>query len=308
MKSKIGVFTAVPMVMGFILELGLLKAILGFITMQLQLCSVFFTFSLGTRTHYFGRTILHGGSKYRATGRGFVVQHIKFADNYRLYSRSHFVKLLVVTLLRIVYIGYEYTKGDSVSYVLLTLSSCFLVVSWLFVSYIFNPSSFEWQKVVEYFNDWTNWLMYKGGVGVGNPGEMKNNQRAFYKLHLTRNNTSLSDQRLSISLRYYLVLVMKDKVHIQSVVELTNGSSEDTKEQSDSDSPDNNPQYKTVYVGNLVPEARPLNPKIYLYETSLEQLRAESCNKLKVDGIVPLLMLLETKCVIFLIISCKLVL
>jgi hypothetical protein len=31
--------------------------------MQLQLSSVFFTFSLGTRTHYFGRTILHGGAK-----------------------------------------------------------------------------------------------------------------------------------------------------------------------------------------------------------------------------------------------------
>lgn len=31
--------------------------------MQLQLCTVFFTFSLGTRTHYFGRTILHGGAK-----------------------------------------------------------------------------------------------------------------------------------------------------------------------------------------------------------------------------------------------------
>jgi callose synthase len=89
---QIGIFTAVPMVMGFILELGLLKAIFSFITMQFQLCSVFFTFSLGTRTHYFGRTILHGGAKYRATGRGFVVQHIKFADNYRLYSRSHFVK------------------------------------------------------------------------------------------------------------------------------------------------------------------------------------------------------------------------
>jgi callose synthase len=60
---QIGIFTAVPMVMGFILELGLLKAIFSFITMQFQLCSVFFTFSLGTRTHYFGRTILHGGAK-----------------------------------------------------------------------------------------------------------------------------------------------------------------------------------------------------------------------------------------------------
>ncbi|PWS21150.1 hypothetical protein DKP78_25100, partial [Enterococcus faecium] len=45
---QIRIFTAVPMIMGFILELGLLKAIFSFITMQLQFCSVFFTFSLGT--------------------------------------------------------------------------------------------------------------------------------------------------------------------------------------------------------------------------------------------------------------------
>ncbi|XP_010545981.1 PREDICTED: callose synthase 10 isoform X2 [Tarenaya hassleriana] len=163
---QIGVFTAVPMVMGFILELGLLKAIFSFITMQFQLCSVFFTFSLGTRTHYFGRTILHGGAKYRATGRGFVVRHIKFAENYRLYSRSHFVKALEVALLLIVYIAYGYTDGGAVSFVLLTVSSWFLVISWLFAPYIFNPSGFEWQKTVEDFEDWINWLMYKGGVGV----------------------------------------------------------------------------------------------------------------------------------------------
>ncbi|VVB02402.1 unnamed protein product [Arabis nemorensis] len=163
---QIGIFTAVPMVMGFILELGLLKAIFSFITMQFQLCSVFFTFSLGTRTHYFGRTILHGGAKYRATGRGFVVQHIKFADNYRLYSRSHFVKALEVALLLIIYIAYGYADGGALSFVLLTISSWFLVISWLFAPYIFNPSGFEWQKTVEDFDDWVSWLMYKGGVGV----------------------------------------------------------------------------------------------------------------------------------------------
>ncbi|KAL7139529.1 hypothetical protein ABFS83_09G058200 [Erythranthe nasuta] len=163
---QIGIFTAVPMVMGFILELGLLQAVFSFITMQLQLCSVFFTFSLGTRTHYFGRTILHGGAKYRATGRGFVVRHIKFAENYRLYSRSHFVKALEVALLLIVYMAYGYSEGGAVTFVLLTISSWFLVFSWLFAPYIFNPSGFEWQKTVEDFDDWTNWLMYKGGVGV----------------------------------------------------------------------------------------------------------------------------------------------
>lgn len=108
--------------------------------MQLQLCSVFFTFSLGTRTHYFGRTILHGGARasartlffmfivqlfryklispflesswvqYQATGRGFVVRHIKFSENYRLYSRSHFVKGFVVSDSGTLY---EQVKGNA---------------------------------------------------------------------------------------------------------------------------------------------------------------------------------------------------
>lgn len=162
---QIGVFTAIPMVMGFILEQGVFKAITNFVTMQLQLCSVFFTFSLGTRTHYFGRTILHGGAKYRATGRGFVVQHIKFAENYRLYSRSHFVKALEIVILLLVYLVYGFEE-TTVGYILLSFSSWILAISWLFAPYIFNPAGFEWQKTVEDFGDWTNWLLYKGGVGV----------------------------------------------------------------------------------------------------------------------------------------------
>ncbi|KAI5059006.1 hypothetical protein GOP47_0025325 [Adiantum capillus-veneris] len=162
---QIGVFTAIPMLMGFILEQGVLKAIVSFITMQLQLCSVFFTFSLGTRTHYFGRTILHGGAKYRSTGRGFVVTHVKFAENYRLYSRSHFVKALEIAMLLIVYLAYGF-EDSTTSYILLSFSSWFLALSWLFAPYIFNPSGFEWQKTVDDLDDWMGWLLYRGGVGV----------------------------------------------------------------------------------------------------------------------------------------------
>ncbi|KAF7838212.1 callose synthase 10 [Senna tora] len=234
---QIGVFTAIPMIMGFILELGLLKAVFSFITMQLQLCSVFFTFSLGTRTHYFGRTILHGGAKYRATGRGFVVRHIKFAENYRLYSRSHFVKALEVALLLIVYIAYGYTRGGAVSFVLLTLSSWFLAISWLFAPYIFNPSGFEWQKTVEDFDDWTSWLLYKGGVGVKGDNSWESwwdeeqmhiqtlrgriletilSLRFFlfqygivYKLHLTGKDTSLAVYGFSWVILVGIVLIFK---------------------------------------------------------------------------------------------------
>ncbi|KAH7560447.1 hypothetical protein JRO89_XS10G0022600 [Xanthoceras sorbifolium] len=163
---QIGVFTAVPMILGFILEQGFLRACVSFITMQLQLCSVFFTFSLGTRTHYFGRTILHGGARYQATGRGFVVRHIKFSENYRLYSRSHFVKGLEVVLLLIVFLAFGYNEGGAISYILLSLSSWFMALSWLFAPYLFNPSGFEWQKIVEDFREWTNWLFYRGGIGV----------------------------------------------------------------------------------------------------------------------------------------------
>ncbi|MED6226100.1 Callose synthase 9, partial [Stylosanthes scabra] len=125
---QIGVFTAVPMILGFILEQGFLR--------------------------------------YQATGRGFVVRHIKFSENYRLYSRSHFVKGLEVVLLLIVYLAYGYNNGGAVSYILLTVSSWFMALSWLFAPYLFNPSGFEWQKVVEDFRDWTNWLLYRGGIGV----------------------------------------------------------------------------------------------------------------------------------------------
>ncbi|KAL5140399.1 Callose synthase 9 [Glycine soja] len=163
---QIGIFTAVPMILGFILEQGFLRAIVSFVTMQFQLCTVFFTFSLGTRTHYFGRTILHGGARYQATGRGFVVRHIKFSENYRLYSRSHFVKGLEVALLLIVYLAYGSNEGGALSYILLSISSWFMALSWLFAPYLFNPSGFEWQKVVEDFRDWTNWLLYRGGIGV----------------------------------------------------------------------------------------------------------------------------------------------
>ncbi|XP_049931927.1 callose synthase 9 isoform X1 [Nymphaea colorata] len=256
---QIGIFTAVPMILGFILEQGFVKAIVSFVTMQLQLCSVFFTFSLGTRTHYFGRTILHGGARYQATGRGFVVRHIKFAENYRLYSRSHFVKGWEVALLLIIFLAYGYIEGNALSYILLTVSSWFLALSWLFAPYIFNPSGFEWQKTVEDFNDWTNWLLYRGGVGVkgeesweawwdeeqahirtlgGRIFEIILSLRFFifqygvvYKLNLSGSSTSLTVYGLSWAILAVLIVLFKvftfsqkTSVNFQLVLRLIQGA------------------------------------------------------------------------------------
>lgn len=59
---QLGIMTALPMIVENALEHGFTKAIWEFFTMQMQLASVFFTFSMGTRAHYFGRTLLHGGA------------------------------------------------------------------------------------------------------------------------------------------------------------------------------------------------------------------------------------------------------
>ncbi|KAK4258423.1 hypothetical protein QN277_007877 [Acacia crassicarpa] len=134
--------------------------------LQLQLAPVFFTFSLGTKTHYYGRTLLHGGAKYRPTGRGFVVFHAKFADNYRLYSRSHFVKGIELMILLLVYEIFGSSYRSSVAYILITISMWFMVGTWLFAPFLFNPSGFEWQKIVDDWTDWNKWISNIGGIGV----------------------------------------------------------------------------------------------------------------------------------------------
>ena len=163
---QLGILMALPMVMEIGLERGFRTALGEMIIMQLQLASVFFTFSLGTKVHYYGRTILHGGAKYRATGRGFVVRHEKFAENYRMYSRSHFTKGLELMMLLITYHLYGSVPSSYGAFVLVTGSMWFLVISWLFAPFIFNPSGFEWQKIVDDWDDWTKWISSHGGIGV----------------------------------------------------------------------------------------------------------------------------------------------
>ncbi|XP_026392211.1 callose synthase 12-like [Papaver somniferum] len=161
---QLGMFTALPMIVEYTLEHGFLPAIWDFLTMQLQLASVFYTFSMGTRTHYFGRTILHGGAKYRATGRGFVVEHKSFSENYRLYARSHFVKAIELGIILTVYAAHSPMAKDTFFYIAMTITSWFLVVSWIMAPFVFNPSGFDWLKTVYDFEEFMSWIWYKGGV------------------------------------------------------------------------------------------------------------------------------------------------
>ncbi|KAG8391331.1 hypothetical protein BUALT_Bualt01G0176700 [Buddleja alternifolia] len=163
---QIGLLMALPMMMEIGLERGFRNALTDFVLMQLQLAPVFFTFSLGTRTHHYGRTLLHGGARYRGTGRGFVVFHAKFADNYRLYSRSHFIKGIELMILLLVYHLFGRGYSDVLAYVFIMVSIWFLVVTWLFAPFLFNPSGFEWQKIMDDWTDWIKWMDSRGGIGV----------------------------------------------------------------------------------------------------------------------------------------------
>ncbi|CAM8996972.1 unnamed protein product [Rhodiola kirilowii] len=163
---QLGLLTGLPMVMEIVLEKGFLIAVKDFILMQLQLASVFFTFSLGTKIHHYGRTILHGGAKYRPTGRKVVVFHASFTENYRLYSRSHFVKGFELLLLLIVYDLFRRSSQSSVAYVLITYSIWFMSITWLFAPFFFNPLGFDWGKIVDDWKDWNKWIKQQGGIGV----------------------------------------------------------------------------------------------------------------------------------------------
>ncbi|CAK9310309.1 unnamed protein product [Citrullus colocynthis] len=163
---QIGLVTALPMIVEIGLERGFRAALSEFILMQLLLAPVFFTFSLGTKIHYYGRTLLHGGAQYRSTGRGFVVFHAKFADNYRMYSRSHFVKGIELMILLLVYHILGISHRGVAAHVLITISIWFMVGTWLFAPFLFNPLGFDWQKILDDWTDWKKWIVNRGGIGV----------------------------------------------------------------------------------------------------------------------------------------------
>ena len=175
---QIGFLMSLPMMIETSLEGGFCSLFTDFILMQLplidfilmhlQLAPVFFTFSLGTKTHYYGRTLLHGGapSPYTHIGHGFTVVHAQFSKIYRLYSRSHFVKGFELMILLLAYQIFGKSNGGALTHFLSIISIWFMVGTWLFAPFLFNPLGFEWQKIVDDWTDWNKWISNHEGIGV----------------------------------------------------------------------------------------------------------------------------------------------
>ncbi|OQR94005.1 callose synthase [Achlya hypogyna] len=159
---------------------------------------LFFTFQMGNRMHFFDRTLIHGGAKYRATGRGFTIKHEKFAELFRFYAFSHFyrgVELVFLLLLFYAYGTFSWCNCDwtldkefynsvkplaadwevrcyanhyqdcvlptNQSYAIMSFSLWIVAATWLWAPFFFNPSGLEWDKLIEDYNDWQNWLETK---------------------------------------------------------------------------------------------------------------------------------------------------
>jgi len=116
-----------------------------------------FMFHIQTKAHYMSQTILVGGAKYRATGRGFVTQHTPMDEQFRFFASSH------------LYLGVEMAAGlivmgiftEAGQYAGRTWSLWLASLSFLASPFWFNPLTFEWNVVVTDYKSYLDWM---GGI------------------------------------------------------------------------------------------------------------------------------------------------
>jgi len=119
-----------------------------------------FMFHIQTKAHYMSQTILVGGAKYRATGRGYVTQHTPMDEQFRFFASSH------------LYLGVEIAAGlvlmgafsEAKQYAGRTWSLWLACISFLASPVWFNPLSYEWNVVV---NDYKIYLAWMSGTSGG---------------------------------------------------------------------------------------------------------------------------------------------
>ncbi|KAL1181308.1 hypothetical protein V6Z11_A02G040600 [Gossypium hirsutum] len=145
---QFGLFMTLPAIFESSVENGFLEAIWEFLVMQLELSTVFYTFSMGTRAHFFGRTVLHGGAKYRQTGRNFVPFH----------------KAIEFGFILMVYATCTPSAKVTFFYIDMSVTCWLLVLSWIFAPFLFNPLGFDWLKTVYDFEEFMNWIWCRDGV------------------------------------------------------------------------------------------------------------------------------------------------
>jgi callose synthase len=158
--AGMGLLQTMPLFVTLSVEKGLDQAIAEIAYMILSGGPLYFIFHIQTKSFYFMQTIMAGGAKYRPTGRGFVIRHSPFDENYRFFARSH------------IYVGFELFMAllllsaytTSKQYFGLTWAIWLTVASFMFGPFWFNPLSFETSKTTEDYVKWLAWMQEVGGT------------------------------------------------------------------------------------------------------------------------------------------------
>ena len=115
-----GLLQTMPLVVTLTVEKGFLKAFTEIGYMFLSGGPLYFIFHIQTKCYYFQQTLLAGGAKYRPTGRGFVIRHSPFDENYRFFATSHIYlgfEITVALILFALYTGRYLIKSSHILFV-----------------------------------------------------------------------------------------------------------------------------------------------------------------------------------------------
>uniref|UniRef100_K3W706 1,3-beta-glucan synthase n=1 Tax=Globisporangium ultimum (strain ATCC 200006 / CBS 805.95 / DAOM BR144) TaxID=431595 RepID=K3W706_GLOUD len=159
MLGSVAFFTTAPLLATISVERGFKAALKEVFMIFVTGGPLYFLFHIGTKWFYYGQTILAGGAKYRATGRGFVTKHSRFDELYRFYASSHLYSGVEIAVGLSIY--YIFTVGEQ--YFAMTWSLWLVVLSWYFSPFWFNPLAFEWSDVIEDWRVWLKWMRGDGG-------------------------------------------------------------------------------------------------------------------------------------------------
>ncbi|ETW06696.1 hypothetical protein H310_02877 [Aphanomyces invadans] len=191
---QFGFLLVVPVIAVVGVEQGFRHGISYLLWNCMTLGPLFFTFQMGNRMNYFDRTLIHGGAKYRATGRGFTIKHEKFAELFRFYAFSHFYRGVELAFLLVLFYAYGtfswcncswtveadfYNNVEPLpyewktrcyanlyqscvlptnqNYGIMSYSLWIIAATWMWAPFFFNPSGLDWDKCIADYSDWQQW-------------------------------------------------------------------------------------------------------------------------------------------------------
>jgi callose synthase len=155
----LGLLQTIPLFATLGVERGWLASIQEIFQVFVTGGPLHFMFHIQTKATYMAQTILVGGAKYRATGRGFVTQHTPMDEQYRFFASSH------------LYLGVELAAGlvlmgvfsEAKQYLGRSWSLWLAAVSFLASPFWFNPLTFDWNVVTNDYDIWLRWI--RGSTG-----------------------------------------------------------------------------------------------------------------------------------------------